>query len=338
MVSTPNQSLKNYNTFGFDVRAKQFIAIEDEKYLKKILEKFYSDELFVLGGGSNILLTRDLDLTVLHIRLKGISIVNENKSHVILRAKAGENWHEFVRYCVDHNYGGIENLSLIPGNVGTAPIQNIGAYGVELQDTFVECEAINRQTLETRVFKKQDCHFGYRNSIFKNELKNQYIITNVTFRLTKDFHQIHTGYGSIKKELKKMQIEHPTISDVSDAVINIRRSKLPDPKNIGNSGSFFKNPVIPKQEFEELKEKFPDVRYFEVGTSQFKIPAGWLIDQAGFKGFRQGDAGVHENQALVLVNYGNATGLEVLKLARKIQETIKETYGIALEMEVNAIT
>ena len=329
-------SLKKYNTFGFDVKAKQYFSITDEKSLLKILKKCYSDEIFVLGGGSNILLTENLDLTVLHLQNKGITLRAENKDNVIVSVKAGENWHQFVRYCVDHDYGGLENLSLIPGNVGTAPIQNIGAYGVEQQDCFFECKAIHRQTLEERIFQKQDCHFGYRNSVFKNRYKNQYIITEVSYRLTKGFHQIYKSYGSIKQELDTMGIEYPTIRNISDAVIAIRERKLPNPKHIGNSGSFFKNPIISKEEFKTLIEAHPQVRYYQVGNS-YKIAAGWLIDQLGLKGFREGDVGVHKNQALVLVNHGKATGKEVLDLARDIQKKVKSTYGIDLEMEVNVV-
>ena len=337
MELTPNHSLKKLNTFGFNVKAKQFLAVENEEDLKNFLKKTYADEIFVLGGGSNILLTDDLKRTVLHINLKGISVVNESQDTVIIKAKAGENWHDFVQYCIAKDYGGLENLSLIPGNVGTAPIQNIGAYGVELQDYFVECEAINRQTLETKVFTKEECKFGYRNSVFKNELKNQYIIVSVTFRLTKKLHQLHLNYGSISQKLAKMNVEHPTIKDIAEAVIKIRQEKLPDPKKLGNSGSFFKNPIISKSEFEQLIEKFPEAKYYKISEDQYKIPAGWLIDQAGFKGFRKNDAGVHKNQALVLVNYGNATGKEVLSLANKIRSTVKETYFIDLEMEVNVV-
>lgn len=337
MELTPNHSLKNLNTFGFDVKAKQLYTINNEGDLKEILGRFYADEIFVLGGGSNILLVGDINRTVLHINLKGISVLNESQNTVIVKAMAGENWHEFVQYCIAQDYGGLENLSLIPGNVGTAPIQNIGAYGVELQDYFVECEAINRQTLEIRTFRKEECKFGYRNSIFKNEFKNQYIITSVTFQLSKKLHQLHTSYGSITQELSVMGIEFPTIKDIAEAVVKIRTEKLPNPKEIGNSGSFFKNPIISKEQFDELITKFPEAKFYKITDNQYKIPAGWLIDQAGFKGYRDGDAGVHKRQALVLVNYGNATGREVLNLAEKIKSTIKGTYGIDLEMEINVI-
>ncbi len=329
-------SLKEYNTFGFDVKAKQYFSVTNEKNLVRILKKCYSDELFILGGGSNILLTEDLNRTVLHINLKGIEVKNESRDSVIISAKAGENWHHFVRYCIDKDYGGLENLSLIPGNVGTTPIQNIGAYGVEMQDTFVECKAIHRQTLEWRTFNKEECHFGYRNSIFKNELKNQYIITEVSFKLSKNLHQIHDSYGSIRKELDHREIQYPTIRDISDAVIAIRESKLPNPEKLGNSGSFFKNPVISSSEFENLIQAHPEVRYYKVGN-RYKIAAGWLIDQLGLKGYRKGDAGVHTSQALVLVNYGRATGMDVLELSQEIQKRVLNTYGITLEREVNVI-
>ncbi|HLS31234.1 MAG TPA: UDP-N-acetylmuramate dehydrogenase [Flavobacteriaceae bacterium] len=329
--------MKNLNTFGIDVKAKQLYTVSTQNDLKKILKKLYADEIFVLGGGSNILLIDDLDSTVLHIDLKGISVINESQDKVIIKAMAGENWHQFVQHCIDKDYGGLENLSLIPGNVGTAPMQNIGAYGVELQDYFVECKAINRQTLEIKTFSKEECKFGYRDSVFKNEFKDQFIIISVTFQLSKKLHQLHTSYGSIKQELAAMEIENPTIKDISQAVINIRTEKLPNPNEIGNSGSFFKNPIISKTEFEKLIKKFPEAKYYKISADQYKIPAGWLIDHAGFKGYRVGDAGVHKRQALVLVNYGNATGKQILNLAKKIKSTIKEIYGIDLEMEINVV-
>lgn len=338
MTLRRNQSLKAYNTFGIDVNAKLFSSVRSEEGLIKVLKQCYASELFVLGGGSNILLSKDLDRTVLHINLKGKSILNETDNTVIVRAQAGENWHEFVRYCVENDFGGLENLSLIPGNVGTSPIQNIGAYGVELQDTFVECKAVHVQTLEKKTFIKEDCKFGYRNSIFKNELKGRYIITSVIFKLTKKHHQLHTDYGSILNELDAMKIDNPTIEDISNAVINIRQRKLPNPAELGNSGSFFKNPIVEKTKFEKLQTKYPEIPSYKIDDNHIKIPAGWLIDQAGFKGYREGDAGVHKNQALVLVNYGNATGEDILNLAKKIQKAIKMKYGLNLEMEVNLIS
>lgn len=335
MLPTQNKSLKPYNTFGIDVKAKTFISVSSEGDLKKILRKTYASELFVLGGGSNMLLTKNLDKTVVQIALKGKEVVEEQENTVIVSAKAGENWHEFVCWCLKNNFGGVENLSLIPGNVGTAPVQNIGAYGVELKDVFVSCEAMNIQTLETRIFSKEDCAFGYRNSVFKNELKNQFIITKVIFKLSKTQHQLHTSYGAIQNEFTLANITKPSIQDVANAVIKIRQEKLPDPKVLGNSGSFFKNPILTKSEFEEIQKKHPEIPFYSLDNELVKIPAGWLIDQAGFKGYREGDAGVHKNQALVLVNYGNATGMEILHLAKKIQAKIRTSYGIVLEFEVN---
>ncbi|HYD92721.1 MAG TPA: UDP-N-acetylmuramate dehydrogenase, partial [Flavobacterium sp.] len=254
-----------------------------------------------------------------------------------VKAMAGENWHEFVLYCINQNYGGLENLSLIPGNVGTTPIQNIGAYGIEIKDTFVSCEAMEIATQQIRTFTKEECEFAYRESIFKGKLKNKYIITSVTFRLTKRNHKINTSYGDIAAELTKNGITVPTIKDVSDAVTAIRRSKLPDPKELGNSGSFFKNPIITIEEFEKAYLLHPQMPHYTLSDSHVKVPAGWLIEQSGFKGKRFGDAGVHAKQALVLVNYGNATGQELLNLSRNIQQTVFKNFGINIEAEVNII-
>lgn len=332
-----NFSLKDHNSFGIDVRAEKFISIENIKDLRNLLRKSYAAELFILGGGSNMLLTGDIHKTVLHIAVKGKKIVSETENEVVIEAAAGENWHEFVLWTLAHNYGGLENLSLIPGNVGTAPIQNIGAYGVELKDTFVSCKAMNVQTLEEKEFSLEECEFSYRNSIFKNQLKGQYIITSVNFRLTKEKHNLHIDYGSIRSELNDKGISSPKIQDISNAVISIRNSKLPNPKELGNSGSFFKNPIISKDQFKDLKTEFPEMPSYEVSDNEIKVPAGWLIDKAGLKGYRNGDAGVHKNQALVLVNYGKATGADILALSKKIQQTIKDQFNIELEAEVNII-
>ncbi|GAA4317964.1 UDP-N-acetylmuramate dehydrogenase [Pontixanthobacter gangjinensis] len=332
-----NYSLKKHNSFGIEVKADKFLSIQNLKDLRTILRKSYAAELFILGGGSNMLLTRDIHKTVLHIALKGKEIVAETDDEVTIEVQAGENWHELVLWTLEHNFGGLENLSLIPGNVGTAPIQNIGAYGVELKDTFVSCKAMNVQTLEEKEFSREECDFGYRNSIFKNQLKGQYIITSVKFRLSKKDHELHTEYGAIRSELEKQAIENPTIRDISNAVIAIRQSKLPDPNEIGNSGSFFKNPVIGGDHFKKLEEQFPEIPSYRISNEEIKVPAGWLIDQAGYKGYRRGDAGVHKNQALVLVNYGAATGEEILSLSREIQHSIKEKFQIDLEAEVNII-
>ncbi|MGA8852686.1 MAG: UDP-N-acetylmuramate dehydrogenase [Christiangramia sp.] len=332
-----NFSLKDYNSFGIDVRADKFVSIDSTDDLRSILRKSYASELFILGGGSNMLLTGDIHKIVLHIALKGKKIVSESKDEVIVQAAAGENWHEFVLWTLEQDFGGLENLSLIPGNVGTAPIQNIGAYGVELKDSFVSCKAMNVQTLEEREFSLEQCEFDYRNSIFKNQLKGQYIITSVNFRLTKKEHKLNIDYGSIKSELQKKAISNPSIKNISEAVIQIRQSKLPDPKKIGNSGSFFKNPIIRNEHFQALKKEFPEIPSYQVSDSEVKVPAGWLIDNAGLKGYRNGDAGVHKHQALVLVNYGEAKGAEILALSKKVQETILKKFDIQLEAEVNII-
>lgn len=332
-----NISLKAYNTFGIDVNARFFVEITSLLQLQKALELTAYPEHFVLSGGSNLLLTRDIDALVLFINLKGISVVEQSEDEVIIKAMAGENWHELVLWTLDKGYGGLENLSLIPGNVGTAPIQNIGAYGVELKDVFVSCEAMHRETQELLEFDKEACRFGYRDSLFKNDEKNKYIITAVKLKLTKQDHQLSTTYGVIEQELQRQNIIYPTIKDISNAVINIRQSKLPDPKKIGNSGSFFKNPVIDRKAFEKLRKKYPEMPHYEVEEDKIKVPAGWLIEQSGFKGKRIGDAGVHDKQALVLVNHGEATGKEIVDLAEEIQKVVKRKFKIQLLPEVNII-
>lgn len=305
--------------------------------LQKALQLESFTEKFILSGGSNILLTKDIESLVLHIAIPDIFIEEENEEHVIVRAMAGENWHKLVLWTLEHDFGGLENLSLIPGCVGTSPIQNIGAYGVELIDVFVSCEAMDLETHELVEFTKVECEFGYRDSIFKNRAKGKYVITSVAFKLTKNNHQLFTQYGAIENELREMGVVQPTIQEVSKAVIKIRQSKLPDPKELGNSGSFFKNPVLSKKQFDGFRKKFPDAPFYELEDNNFKVPAGWLVEQSGFKGKRFGDAGVHEKQALVLVNYGNASGTEVVELSEKIKSSVREKFGIALETEVNII-
>ncbi len=332
-----NFSLKNYNTFGIEAKAKQFVDVRNTSELKSILEQFASEKKFILGGGSNMLLTQDINALVIHVDLKGKKIINEDDDFVWIESQAGENWHEFVLWTLDQNFGGLENMSLIPGNVGTTPIQNIGAYGTEIKDTFVSCEAITIENLEIKNFTKEECRFGYRESIFKNEVKDQYVITSVVFKLTKRNHKVNTSYGDILGELEKNNITTPTLKEVSNAVIAIRQSKLPDPKELGNSGSFFKNPILLKSNFEQIHQQFPEMKYYEVSETEVKVPAGWLIEQAGFKGKRFGDAGIHKNQALVLVNYGNATGQEILAVSKNIQDTVFNTFGIHIEAEVNVI-
>lgn len=332
-----NFSLKKYNTFGIEVKAKQFVAVHSTDELQSILENHASDKKFILGGGSNMLLTQDIDALVIHVDLKGKKIIKEDDDFVWVESQAGENWHEFVLWTINQNFGGLENMSLIPGNVGTTPVQNIGAYGTEIKDTFVSCEAMNILSQEMKSFTKEECNFGYRESIFKQEAKDKYVITSVVFKLTKRNHKINTSYGDITKELEKQNVTTPTLKDVSNAVIAIRQSKLPDPKELGNSGSFFKNPIISKELFEKVHQKFPEVKFFEVSPTEVKVPAGWLIEHSGLKGYRKDDAGVHKNQALVLVNYGNATGQDILNLSKYVQKTVFDKYGIAIEAEVNVI-
>jgi UDP-N-acetylmuramate dehydrogenase len=337
MEIQPHFSLKNYNTFGIEAKAKNFVSIHSVSELKTLLKQHAQEKKFILGGGSNMLLTKDIDALVIHIDLKGKKIVQENDDFVWVESQAGENWHEFVLWTIDQNFGGLENMSLIPGNVGTTPIQNIGAYGAEIKDTFVSCNALRIDHPEMHTFSKEDCHFGYRESVFKNELKNQFIITSVVFKLTKRDHRINTSYGDITVELAKNNISTPTLKEVSDAVIAIRKSKLPDPKELGNSGSFFKNPILLKTDFKKIHQKFPEMKYYDISETEVKIPAGWLIEQAGFKGKRFGDAGIHKNQALVLVNYGTATGQDLLNVSKDIQSTIFKMFGIHIEAEVNVI-
>ncbi|MFK7030940.1 UDP-N-acetylmuramate dehydrogenase [Flavobacterium oreochromis] len=332
-----NFSLKNYNTFGIEAKASEFIAIQNITELKDTLKTHINKKKFILGGGSNMLLTQNINALVIHINLKGKKVIKQNEDHVWVEAQAGENWHEFVLWNIEQNYGGIENMSLIPGNVGTTPVQNIGAYGAEIKDTFVSCEAINIRTQEIKTFTNEECKFGYRESIFKQEAKDQYIITSVIFKLTKHNHKINTGYGDILKELENKNIITPTIKDVSNAVIAIRQSKLPDPKELGNSGSFFKNPIISRADFNRAKASHPEIKHYDISENEVKVPAGWLIEQTGLKGYRNGDAGVHTKQALVLVNYGNATGQDILNLSKFVQKTVSDKFGITIEAEVNII-
>ena len=331
-----NISLRPYNTFGIEANARRFANIENLDQLRSIVET--NKDLFVLSGGSNILLTRDIEKPVVHIQLKGIEVIPGNDSdHTLVRAKACENWHEFVDWCISNDLGGLENLSLIPGQVGTSPMQNIGAYGVEIKDVFHELEAMEIESGRIVKFSADDCHFGYRESVFKNELKGKFIILNVTFSLTKRNHKLVTDYGAIRSELAERGIEKPTIKDISRVVIAIRQSKLPDPKELGNSGSFFKNPVIPKEQLESLQATYPDMPFYNIDSRDVKVPAGWLVEQSGFKGKRFGDAGVHAKQALVLVNHGYASGAEILNLSKRIQAEVLRRFGIELATEVNII-
>jgi UDP-N-acetylmuramate dehydrogenase len=333
-----NYSLKSLNTFGLDVKARWFAEVNDLHELQTIIDdkRFASIQKMILGGGSNVLFTHDFNGLIIHNRIEGIDVLSDTANEAIVKAGGGLTWHSFVLFAIDHNYPGIENLSLIPGSVGAAPIQNIGAYGVELKKTFLELQAIDLRTGQLKIFKAEECRFGYRDSIFKHEAKNKYAITNVTFRFNKN-EQPNTSYGAIEEELKNKNITSPTIRDVSNAVIAIRQSKLPDPKVIGNAGSFFKNPEIPNSQFEKLKQTFPTISGYPAHDNKIKIASGWLIEQCGWKGKRIGETGMHAKQALVLVNYGNATGEELIAHAKNVQSSVKEKFGVELEMEVNII-
>jgi UDP-N-acetylmuramate dehydrogenase len=331
-------SLRPFNTFGIDVKAAFFEQATDIPALISVLrhQQAAGLPLLVLGGGSNILLTHDFDGLVMKVANTGIEVIREDEGHAWVRAAAGVVWNDMVMYCISKGYGGIENLSLIPGNTGAAPMQNIGAYGVELKDVFHELEALNLETLESRTFSRTDCEFGYRDSIFKRALKGTCIITSVTLKLNK--HPVfNTSYGAIEQELKKMNVQELSIRAISDAVISIRRSKLPDPSVLGNAGSFFKNPQIPASLFEKLKAQFPGIVAYPAAEGQIKLAAGWLIEQCGWKGKRVGETGSHKDQALVLVNYGHATGDEIWRLALSIQDSVKQNFGVIIEPEVNVV-
>lgn len=325
-------SLKNYNSFGIEVETEFFAAISNEKELIEVLKSNGNKPFRVLGGGSNVLLTEDYKGLTLVMQNKGISILEETASHVLIEVQAGENWHELVLWALENDFGGIENLALIPGSVGAAPIQNIGAYGVELSSVFHRCKALDLESLSFNEFDKAACEFGYRSSVFKTHLKGKAIITRVQFKLSKKTHQTHTQYGTLQASLQGKEM---SIQNIAASVIAIRKSKLPDPAQIGNSGSFFKNPVIPVNQFKQLQENYPEIPHYPDTAEKIKIPAGWLIEKLGYKGKRFGDAGVHEKQALVLVNYGNAKGVELLNLAQQIQEQVLQNFGVQLEVEVN---
>jgi UDP-N-acetylmuramate dehydrogenase len=328
------ESLKAYNTFGLDATSKGIICINNEQDLFEYLVKGLSPSK-ILGGGSNILVTQNIDAYILKNNIKGIEIIDEDDDQVIVKVGAGESWHQFVLWALSHDLGGLENLSLIPGSVGAAPMQNIGAYGVEQEAVFHSLNAIHLVNGIRRTFFKKECQFGYRESVFKNELKEQYFITHVTYILSKRNHHLHIEYGAIKDVLVKNGISAPTIRDVSDAVIEIRQSKLPDPKKIGNAGSFFKNPVIPISQYQDLKTHFPEMPSYPVDELSIKVPAGWLIEQAGMKGFSRGQIGVHKLQALVLVNYGGGQGNDLWQLALDVQSKVLDKFNITIHPEVN---
>lgn len=338
MLIRENISLKNYNTFGIQAAARYFAECTTIDDLKEVLNDkiLGSQERLILGGGSNLLFTKDFAGIVLKNNLKGIDLVGEDEDNYYVKAAAGEVWHEFVLHCIANNYAGLENLSLIPGCVGASPMQNIGAYGVEIKDSFYELEALSIDDLSITKFDAKACEFGYRESVFKRKLKGKFIIISVTFRLAKK-PVFNTSYGAIEKELEAMGVKELSIQAISNAVCNIRSSKLPNPKEIGNAGSFFKNPVVSLNHFEKLKAAYPDIVSYPSGDGAFKLAAGWLIEQAGWKGQRLGDAGVHKLQALVLVNYGNARGAEIFDLSGKIIQSVKEKFAVELEREVNII-
>ena len=332
-------SLKNYNTFGIDVNANAFERFNSVVQLAQILSenKIYENRHMILGGGSNVLFTKPYDGLVLKNEIMGIEVVAQDADHVYVRAGAGENWHQFVLYCISANYAGVENLSLIPGCVGASPMQNIGAYGVEIKDVFHELEACHLKEKIIKKFNLNECAFGYRESVFKRALKGQFVISHVTFKLNKK-PIFNTSYGAIEQELALMKVQHISIKAISDAVIRIRQSKLPDPKKLGNAGSFFKNPTIDTAQYQALKKENPLMPgYPAPGGLTTKVPAGWLIEQCGWKGFRQNDCGVHALQALVLVNYGNATGKQLYHLSTQIVDSVQQKFGIELEREVNIV-
>ena len=330
-----NYSLKSLNSFGINISAKYFTRFANINDLLESLATFKENKL-ILGGGSNILFTRNFNGLVLKNEIDGIEIVKEDAEHVYVKAGAGVGWHSFVLYCIENNFAGAENLSLIPGSVGASPMQNIGAYGVEIKDIFFELEAFHINDKKIVTFSNKDCEFGYRESVFKNKFKGEFVITSVTFKLNGK-PVFNTSYGAIENELQRMGIQDLSIKAVSDAVINIRQSKLPDPKVIGNAGSFFKNPTIKNEEFVNLKKEFFEIVGYGVGTDETKLAAGWLIEKCGVKGYRLNDAGCHEKQALVLVNYGNATGEDILHVSEKIINSVRLMFGVTLQREVNIV-
>lgn len=344
MEIVKNKSLRTFNTFGIESRAKYFTEIRSAGEFRELAcdKQFAGEKKLILGGGSNILLTGDFDGWVVKNSIPGFEVVSETGVEVVVRAGAGEIWHDLVLKCIERNYGGLENLSLIPGLAGAAPVQNIGAYGAELQDTFHELEAIEIRSGDPVKFSARDCVFGYRDSVFKHKFRGQFLITSVSFKLTKlsesgAFYHFKTGYGDLRATLEEMKARDLSLKAVSDAVCRIRRAKLPDPKELGNAGSFFKNPSLSRPQFEALASRYPEMPHYPQPDGAVKIPAGWLIEQCGWKGKKAGRAGCHRTQALVLVNYGGATGREILELSCAIVRSVQEKFGIELSREVNII-
>ena len=334
-----NVNLRPYNSFGFDAIAKYFVEINTIDDLQTLIKSgvLQKHKTLILSGGNNILFQKDVfDGLVVYINTKGIEILREDGNEVVVRAQAGEDWPEFVRFCVSKGWHGVENLAYIPGKIGAAPIQNIGAYGMELKDSFLQCEAMDLSTGKSKVFTKEDCHFGYRESIFKRELKGQYVITSVDFLLKKNA-PLHLEYGNIRSYLEQNGIENPSLQQLHDAICAIRDSKLPDVNQIGSAGSFFKNPVISIEQFEDLQQQYPNIPHYPDTKGMVKVPAGWLIEQAGWKGWRDEHVGVYDKQALVLVHYGGGTGQDIVELAHKIQDSVEKKFSIKIYPEVNFV-
>lgn len=334
-----NVSLKPYNSFGFDAIAQYFVEINAIDDLQTIIKNGVMQEhkTLILSGGNNVLFQDEVfDGLVVYVNTKGIEILQEDENEVIVRAQAGEDWPEFVRFCVSKGWHGVENLAHIPGKVGAAPVQNIGAYGLELKDSFLQCEAMDLTTGETKVFTKEECRFGYRESIFKGELKGRYVITSVDFMLKKNA-PLHLEYGNIKAYLAQNGIESPTLQQLHDAICAIRDAKLPDVKQIGSAGSFFKNPVIDRAQFEALQKNYPDMPHYDELDGRVKVPAGWLIEKAGWKGWHNEHVGVYDKQALVLVHYGGGKGQDIVELAHRIQDSVEKEFGIRISPEVNFV-
>jgi UDP-N-acetylmuramate dehydrogenase len=339
MTIRENVDLQSLNTFGIKVSASRFVTIKSTEEARTLFQSpiFKNSKHLILGGGSNVLFTKDFDGLVVKVELRGIDIVSENENTLTLKVASGEVWHQFVSYCVERNLGGVENLSLIPGTIGAAPIQNIGAYGVEIRSILTYVEAIEINTGAIRMFSNAECKFGYRDSIFKQHEKGKYLISSITLTLTKRNHQFNTSYGAIEETLKQQGVTEPTVKSISDAVTHIRKSKLPDPQVVGNAGSFFKNPTIENKLYESIKKDYPTFPSFPSGDGHVKIPAAWLIEQCGWKGKTFDHIGVHKNQALVLVNYGGGDGKKIWQLALDIKASVEQKFNIVLQPEVNVI-
>ena len=332
-----NISLKSHNSFGVDVISKKFYSINSEDQALKVLNLLKEKKIIILGGGTNILFTDDIEKPIINIKIKGIKIIYESNNSVHISIGAGEVWDEFVRWAISKNLGGVENLISIPGFVGAAPIQNIGAYGVEIKDVLISCSGFLIKNLEKKKFKSIECEFSYRSSIFKKSLKNKFVITEVVLKLSKNNHKIHRAYKSLDDVIKNKKIKNPTIKDIGEIVSDIRKYKLPDPSLIGNSGSFFKNPIVSQDTLTRLKERFSGLVFYKEHGSKYKLSAGWLIENCGFKKIKEKNVGVYKNQALVITNLGNATGKEIYSFSQKIKSTVLEKFDILLEEEVNII-